>query len=65
MGLGLLTCIALIIGMPIGNWVGRIVHAENLKLGIAILLVVLGTYSLINFTIREVADGGSVRNETR
>jgi uncharacterized membrane protein YfcA len=43
----------MVIGMPIGNWVGSRVKASTLKTGIAILLVILGIYSLVNFTIKE------------
>jgi uncharacterized membrane protein YfcA len=53
LGISLVSFLAMVIGMPIGNWVGSRVKASTLKTGIAILLVILGIYSLVNFTIKE------------
>ena len=50
-GLALVSFVALGLGMPIGNAVGNCVHKRTLKSGIALLLVVLGSYSLVYFVV--------------
>jgi putative Mn2+ efflux pump MntP len=50
-GLALISFVALGLGMPIGNAVGNCVHKRTLKSGIALLLVVLGSYSLVYFVV--------------
>ena len=50
-GLAMVSFVALGLGMPIGNAVGNCVHKRTLKSGIALLLVVLGSYSLVYFVV--------------
>ena len=50
-GLAMVSFVALGLGMPIGNAVGNCVHKRTLKSGIALLLAVLGSYSLVYFVV--------------
>ena len=65
LGLSVCTFIALSIGMPIGNKIGNRVSKDWLKLVIAGLLVVLGAYALIQFSIRSSSSSSSSNNVTK